>query len=156
MFYCRTRSPDKVSAPRRLEQTMPIHTDDNAVLQKTKELCRTILEQPELQSARQRVDAFLADESSRAQYDDLLTKGQALQEKQRNALPLSGEEIAEFEKNRENLLKNPVARGFLDAQEEMHQVRDAVQKYVAKTLEIGRVPEADDFSSCGAGCSCGH
>jgi cell fate (sporulation/competence/biofilm development) regulator YlbF (YheA/YmcA/DUF963 family) len=135
---------------------MPTLTEDNVVIQKTKELCQTILDQPDLQSARQRIDAFMADESSRAQYDGLVTKGQALQQKQQMATPLTSEEIADFEKHRETLLNNPVARGFLDAQEELHQVRDSVQKYVAKTLEIGRVPEPDDFSSCGHGCSCGH
>jgi cell fate (sporulation/competence/biofilm development) regulator YlbF (YheA/YmcA/DUF963 family) len=132
------------------------HTEENAVIQKTKELCQTILDQPEMQSARERIDTFMADEGSRAQYDDLVTKGQALQQKQQMSTPLTNEEIAEFERHRESLLKNPVARGFLDAQEELNQVRQSVQKYVAKTLEIGRVPETGDFESCGHGCSCGH
>jgi hypothetical protein len=69
---------------------------------------------------------------------------------------LSGEEITDFEQQRETLLNNPVARGFLDAQDELRQVQDSIRKYVTKTLEIGRVPEAEDFDSCGAGCSCGH
>ena len=135
---------------------MLTYTDENAVIQKTKELCQIILEQPEMQSARHRIDTFMADEGSRSLYDNVLMKGQALQQKQQMAMPLTGEEIAEFERHRETLLNNPVARGFLDAQEELHQVREAVQKYVAKTLEIGRIPGPEDFESCGAGCSCGH
>jgi hypothetical protein len=37
-----------------------IQTED-AIAQKTRELCETIMEQPQFQSIRQRVDAFMAD-----------------------------------------------------------------------------------------------
>ena len=77
-------------------------------------------------------------------------------EKQQQALPLSGEEISTFEQSREALFQNPVARGFLDAQEELHQMREGIHKYVNKTLELGRLPAEEDFESCGHGCNCGH
>jgi cell fate (sporulation/competence/biofilm development) regulator YlbF (YheA/YmcA/DUF963 family) len=131
--------------------------DDSPVIRKTKELCQIILEQPEIRSIRQRIDAFIGDERARAQYEELVTKGQALQQKQQQALPLSGEEIADFEQERDTLLSNPVARGFLDAQEELHQVRESIQKYVSKTLELGRLPSEQEMDAgCGHGCSCGH
>ena len=111
-----------------------------------------------MQTIRRRIDAFMGDEKTRAQYDGLMSKGQALQEKQQMSLPLSGEEIDGFERDREALLNNQVARGFLDAQEELHQVQESVQKYVAKTLELGRLPAEEDMSegSCGHGCGCHH
>src|SRR5438105_2024079 len=115
-------------------------TQDMSVAQKTKELCQTILDQPSMQSIRQRIDAFMGDEKAREQYDALVNKGQALQQKQQMSMPLSGEEIADFEQHREGLLSNPVARGFLDAQEELQQVQQSVQQYVNKTLELGRMP----------------
>jgi cell fate (sporulation/competence/biofilm development) regulator YlbF (YheA/YmcA/DUF963 family) len=132
--------------------------EDSPVIQKTKELCQTILEQPEIRSIRQRIDAFIGDEKARSQYEDLVSKGQALQQKQQQSLPLSGEEIADFEQERETLLSNPIARGFLDAQEELHQVQESIHKYVNKTLELGRLPSEQEMeaSSCGHGCSCGH
>ncbi len=54
------------------------------------------------------------------------------------------------------LLKNPVAVGFLDAQEEMHEIQNIVKKTVGKTIELGRIPLAEDLSegSCGSGCGC--
>jgi cell fate (sporulation/competence/biofilm development) regulator YlbF (YheA/YmcA/DUF963 family) len=82
----------------------------------------------------------MADEQTRAQYDGLLTKGQALQQKQQQSMPLTGEEISDFEQHRDSLLKNPVASGFLDAQEELRQVQESIHKYVNKTLELGRLP----------------
>ena len=132
--------------------------EETLVVQKTKELCQTILDQPEMRSIRQRVDAFMADEPTRALYDGLVSKGQALQQKQQMSLPLTGEEISDFEQHRDALMHNPVARAFLDAQEEMHQVQQTVTQYVTKTLELGRLPEPEDLhgGSCGHGCGCSH
>jgi cell fate (sporulation/competence/biofilm development) regulator YlbF (YheA/YmcA/DUF963 family) len=132
--------------------------EETPILQKTRELCQTILEQPTMRSIRERIDAFMGDEQARAQYDGLMNKGQALQQKQQMSLPLTGEEISDFEQHRDTLLQNPVARGFLDAQEEMHNVQQSIQKYVSKTLELGRIPTEDELSSggCGEGCGCGH
>lgn len=137
---------------------MQMTTEDSPVLQKTRELCQTIVEQPNMRAIRQRIDAFMADEAARGQYDSLMGKGQALQNKQQQGLPLSGEEIDEFEKHREALLNNPVARGFLDAQQELHEVQHSVHRYISKTLELGRMPTEEDLAegSCGSGCSCGH
>jgi cell fate (sporulation/competence/biofilm development) regulator YlbF (YheA/YmcA/DUF963 family) len=137
---------------------MTTTTEENAVTEKTLELCHAIVAQPDFGSIRQRIDAFMADDKSRAQYESLMTKGQALNEKQQRSLPLSGEEISDFEKHREELLNNPVARGFLDAQEALHEIQESVQKYVAKTLELGRVPTEEDLGggSCGHGCGCHH
>src|SRR6266566_9569017 len=128
--------------------------EETAVISKTKELCQAILDQPNMPSIRQRVDAFMGDEETRTHYDALMNKGQALEQKQQLSLPLSGEEIADFEQHREALLNNPVARGFLDAQEELHQVQEAVHQFVNKTLELGRMPTDEELSggSCGEGC----
>jgi cell fate (sporulation/competence/biofilm development) regulator YlbF (YheA/YmcA/DUF963 family) len=89
--------------------------EETVVVQKTRELCQAILDQPNMRDIRQRIDAFLGDEKSRAQYDGLMAKGQTLQQKQQSSMPLTGDEIDSFERDREALLKNPVARGFLDA-----------------------------------------
>jgi hypothetical protein len=75
------------------------------------------------------------------------------------SMPLSGEEIAAFEQDRDALLKNQVAKDFLDAQEELHQVQHSIQQYVGKTLELGRMPTEEDLNGggCGQGCGChGH
>lgn len=135
-----------------------IETETSAIKLKTKELCETILAEPSVTSIRQRIDKFMADDKARSQYETVMSKGQALHEKQHRSLPLSGEEISDFEKSREALLANAVARGFLDAQEELQEIQESIQKHVAKTLELGRLPIAEDFEggSCGHGCGCHH
>ena len=133
--------------------------EETPITRKTRELCQTILDEPSLQTLRQRIDNFMADEQTRAQYDGLLTKGQALQQKQQQSTPLTGEEISDFEQHRDSLLKNPVAHGFFDAQEELRQVQESIHKYVRKTLELGRLPSEEEMSDgcCGHdGCGCGH
>jgi len=136
-------------------------TQDSVITEKTRELCQAILDQPNLRSARQRIDSFVADDKARAQYEGLMAKGQALQQKQQRSQQLTGEEISAFEKDREALLNNPVARGFLEAQEELHHVHQSINQYVSKTLELGRIPTEADFEdehgSCGHdSCGCGH
>ena len=133
-------------------------TEETVITQKTRELCQAILDQPDLQSARQSIDRFMADDRARNQYENLMAKGQALQEKQQHSQPLTAEEISTFEKERDALMNNPVARGFLDAQEALHRVSESVSQQVSKTLELGRLPTEADFESgsCGHGCGCGH
>jgi cell fate (sporulation/competence/biofilm development) regulator YlbF (YheA/YmcA/DUF963 family) len=136
---------------------MTSETQESAVTQKTLELCQAILDQPEFQTIRRQVDVFLADEAAKGQYQLLMQQGELLQHKQQMGVPLSDEEIAQFEKSRESLLNNAVARDFLDAQQGMQKLQDSVVQYVSKTFELGRVPNPEDLSgSCGSGCGCHH
>src|SRR5262245_35770879 len=128
------------------------------LIDKTRELCQTILNQPEYQAIRQQIEAFMGSEDAKAQYQLLSEKGEYLQHKQNQGVRLSDEEVAAFEQERERFFSNPVARGFADAQQQMHKMQETVSQYVGKTFELGRVPEPDDFSSggCGPSCGCGH
>jgi cell fate (sporulation/competence/biofilm development) regulator YlbF (YheA/YmcA/DUF963 family) len=138
---------------------MQTTTEETLVLRKTKELCQAILDEPNMRSIRQRMDTFKNDEKTRTAYDDLVTKGQALQQKQQLSMELTKEEIADFEQHRDALLNNPIARDYLDAQEELHDVQHTIHQYVGKTLELGRMPAEEDIGGpCGSGGGCcgGH
>jgi cell fate (sporulation/competence/biofilm development) regulator YlbF (YheA/YmcA/DUF963 family) len=131
---------------------------EDAVRQKTLELCETIVQQPQFQSIRRRVESFMADAGAQKQYQSLSEKGRSLHERQHQGLPLDDREIASFESERDAFLKNSVSKGFVDAQEEMHEMQHEVQQFVSKTFELGRVPSDADFQegSCGHGCGCHH
>ena len=137
---------------------MPTQIEENSVTQKTRELCQAIVDLPNLRAARQQIDAFQSNETARGQYEVVMSKGQALQEKQARSQPLESAEIADFEKHRDDLMQNSIARGFLDAQEELHEMQHFIQKSISKTIELGRVPTEADFDagSCGDGCGCHH
>ena len=113
---------------------------DESVRQKTVELCEAIVQQPEFQSIRRRVDSFMADDKAQQLYQSLTEKGRSLHEKQHQGLPLDQKEVAAFESERDRLLANPVAKSFIDAQEEMHEMQEGVHKFIHKTFELGRLP----------------
>lgn len=133
-------------------------TEETAIIQKTRELCETIVAQPEFQAIRKQVDDFMADDTARSQYDLLVAKGEMLEQKRQMGLSLEDAEVADFNKHRDILVNNPVARGFLDAQQAMHDVQKSVGQYVAKTFELGRAPTEEDMSGCCGdhGCGCSH
>lgn len=134
-----------------------MQTAEETIIQKTRELCQIIVEQPEFKQIRQRIDAFMADDSAKSQYQQVAEKSQMLQHKQEMGAALNNDEVMDFEKHREALVNNPVARGFIEAQQEMHHVQETVSQYVSKTFELGRLPTDEDMSGgCGHGCGCHH
>jgi cell fate (sporulation/competence/biofilm development) regulator YlbF (YheA/YmcA/DUF963 family) len=133
-------------------------TLETTVLDKTRELCETIINQPEFENMRARIDQFLINDAARAQYQELTEQGEYLHHKQHQGVQLTQEEVESFERKRSAFMSNPVARGFMDAQDEAFKMRDLVAKYVTKTFELGRVPGEADFNEggCGEGCGCHH
>jgi cell fate (sporulation/competence/biofilm development) regulator YlbF (YheA/YmcA/DUF963 family) len=130
---------------------------NETIRRKTLDLCQAILEEPAMQDIRLRIDQFMINDEAKAQYEKVASQGQALQQKQQQSLPLSGEEITAFEADRDKLMDNPVASGFLQAQDDLHHLQKSIQDYVGKTLELGRIPTEDDLhGSCGHGCGCEH
>lgn len=133
-------------------------TTQDSVQQKTRELCQAIVDQPDFKEMRRQIEAFLGDENAKTQYQTVMKKGELLQHKQNMGAPLSNDEIMEFEKQRDALVNNPVARGFLDARQQMQKVQESVGQYVAMTFELGRTPTEEDLNGggCGSGCGCHH
>jgi len=130
---------------------------DNLVLRKTRELCESFLEQPEFHAIRKKVNTFMEDSDAKEDYEALLEKQEYLNHKQHQGVALSQQEVDEFDLHRKRVLGNPLAKEFLDAQQEVHKIQEWVSRYVAKTFEIGKVPSDDDFKDgcCGdTGCGC--
>lgn len=134
-----------------------VQTED-IILQKTRELCEAIVQQPQFQTIRRQVDTFMADAKAQQMYESLSEKGRHLQHKQQQGLQLAPAEISAFDAEREAFFRNPVAKGFVDAQESIHHMQDEVFQFVSKTFELGRVPSSADLESgsCGEGCGCHH
>jgi cell fate (sporulation/competence/biofilm development) regulator YlbF (YheA/YmcA/DUF963 family) len=109
-----------------------MHTQTNgALLQKTRELCETILKQPEYQSIRENMDKFMINTEAQQMYQELSEKGQYLQHKQQQGVQLENAEIEAFEKQREKFFNNPVAKNFVEAQQQMHEMQDQVNQYLS-------------------------
>ena len=128
---------------------------EGGIIQKTMDLCQAVAEQPDFQSLKQKLDAFMGNELVKFQYQQVNDLNNLLQMKQQDGLDLTPEEIAKFDVLREELLKNPVALGFFEAQKELQKLHEAVGRFVNKTFELGRRPEYEDVydGSC-TDCGC--
>ena len=128
------------------------------IKEKTEALCEAIAGQSEFKMLYAKIEAFMNDEKLKYEYDLLNQRGTLLQQKQEAGVKITEEEIAEFEKLRDELLDNPVICGFHDAQEEVQQLQDKIHQVIAKSFELGRVPGQEDFDFCSDGfgdCGCG-
>jgi cell fate (sporulation/competence/biofilm development) regulator YlbF (YheA/YmcA/DUF963 family) len=131
--------------------------DDSLVMRKTRELCEAIVAQPEFRSIQERVSAFEADAEARRLYDSLVERHQQLQRQQEMGRIIGDDEMDGFDKLRQQVFDNGVAKGFLDAREEAHNLQMSVRRFVSKTFELGRLPEPEDMDGggcCESGCSC--
>ncbi len=131
---------------------MTIALEESAVIEKTKELCAQIASDPSFLKLYASVETFLGDDAARLQYQSVHERGEDLHHKQHAGVELGASEIREFEAAREALLDNPVARDFLSAQRELENLQKEIGKYVGATIELGRVPNADDLAGSGGCC----
>ncbi len=135
-------------------------TESNVIL-KTRELCETISQDIEFLALQGQVERFLGDESAKLQYQSVHELGDQLHQKQQANVELSELEIKQFEEARQSLVENEVVSDFMAAQQSLQDIQKTITKYVGMTLELGRVPEAEDMQEadggggcCGGGCGC--
>lgn len=130
-------------------------TDDSAVMRKARELCAAIAEDTRFQELQKSVETFLDDDSARLMYQGVHERGSELHQKQGAGVELGESEIKEFEAARDTLMQNEVARSFMDAQGELEGLQQTIGKYIGMTLELGRVPTAEDIEKASGGGCCG-
>ena len=134
---------------------MSIVAEDSALIVKTKELCAQIASDSTFLELQAKVERFLSDDSARLQYQSVHERGEELHHKQHAGVELGATEIREFESAREALFENEIARDFLAAQRELETLQKEIGKYVGSTIELGRVPTADDLADKGGCCGGG-
>lgn len=133
---------------------MSIVSENSSVIAKTRELCAHIASDPLFLQLQESVERFLNDDGARLQYQSVHERGEELHQKQHAGIQLGAAEIREFETAREALFDNEVARDFLAAQQELETLQKEIRKYVGMTLELGRVPTAEDLAEAGGGGGC--
>lgn len=121
------------------------------------ELCEVLVDDGDVKNARLRAETFLADDAAVSLYREMATLGRALHQKQHQGEQPNDEEITRFNGLQDRCDANPVITSFLNAQEVLSGVAEAVNAFVSKTLESGRVPSAEEMvkkGGCGEGCGC--
>lgn len=122
---------------------------------KTRDLCEAILQDPKLKVAFADIERFLEDEVAKTAFSAMQAKGEELQAKQQAGIELSAGEVEAFNKLRGAVESNRVARAFLSAQDDLHQVQTSVNTWIGMTMELGRVPTEADFKESGESCGTG-
>ncbi len=102
------------------------------------------------------VREFFNDETARDRYETLSRIGRELAERQSQGNELTSDEISAYEDARAALDEVPGTAGFFDAQHQLQRLEGTLHAYITRTLQLGRVPEPEDFScgNCGSGCDC--
>jgi cell fate (sporulation/competence/biofilm development) regulator YlbF (YheA/YmcA/DUF963 family) len=140
-----------------LSTAMETNASESGLVLRAQDLCQSIVDQPDFQSLKERLDAFMADEYLKFQFGQINQLGNILQMKQSHGMDLKEEEITQFETMREEFVANPVAKGYLDAQQEVQKIHQMLGRFLDKTFELGRRPEFDDVRDCSCtGCGCGN
>ena len=134
---------------------MTLLAEESTIITKTKELCAEIAGSPVFTELQAKIECFLSDDAARTQYQSVHEMGEQLHQKQHAGLELGGAEIKAFETARDALFANPVACDFMDAQHKLEKLQKQIGKYVSMTLELGRVPTADDLAESGGCCGGG-
>jgi cell fate (sporulation/competence/biofilm development) regulator YlbF (YheA/YmcA/DUF963 family) len=131
---------------------------ETPVIEKTKELCNVLVNQASFKELQAQIQDFMDSSEVQEMYKGLGDKQGILQQKQEAGMPLTDEEIADFNQDREAVLANPVAKGFIDSQQSMKDLQKTLTAYLSLTFELGRCPTADEVdesqNASGGGC-CG-
>jgi len=135
---------------------------NSSIIEKTRDLCSLILTSPEYKGNLEKIEAFFADVSAQQSYREFSQLGELLNEKQ-HAGELTQDDVANYEKKQSELRENPVVDGFMSAEESLNAIARQISQHVGKSLELGRLPDPEDFDSSGCcggggggGCGCSH
>jgi cell fate (sporulation/competence/biofilm development) regulator YlbF (YheA/YmcA/DUF963 family) len=126
--------------------------------EKIRELCEALLQDDEVQAARERIELFLNNPDATRGYAQLANMGEALQQKRMSGGEISEEEGQAFETLRGQVVENPDVQAFMEARGMLEDIQGTIMAYVGRTLELGRVATERDVApqggSCGTGCGC--
>jgi len=122
---------------------------------KARELCAEIANDSRFTTLQKDVESFMNNDEAKLMYQSVHERGSELHQKQQAGVELGAAEISEFEAARDELMNNSVAKSFMDAQGELETLQKAIGQFVGLTLELGRVPSADDLAEAQGGGCCG-
>jgi cell fate (sporulation/competence/biofilm development) regulator YlbF (YheA/YmcA/DUF963 family) len=128
---------------------------ESLITQRTLDLCQAIVDQEDFQTLKQKLDAFMSNELLKFQYQQVSGLGEMIRTRQMQGAELPMDDVAKFEVLRDSFLNDPVAKGFLDAQDQLQQLHETVSRFLNKTFELGKRPEYEDVhdGSC-RDCNC--
>ena len=127
------------------------------------ELAAAFAQSQKVVSAKARIGLFYQNPEATDTFRKVSEYGETLRNKHMEGMPPSEEEIAEFDKLRQNVIDNPLCKGFLEARQELDTLLSEVNQYLVMSIEKGAAPTDEEVAeamtqqmsscSCGGGCS---
>lgn len=130
-----------------------------AITAQIEALCAAIAADPEIQSARNAAETFLADEQAVSLYREVMNLGRTLEQRHRSGAELEPSDVARFQSLQDQADQHDGIQSFMAAQDALQSIANTVNGFITKTLEKGRVPALDEVmggGGCcgGGGCGC--
>lgn len=133
---------------------MAILLEPTSIDEKARELCQYVVDQPDFAAGRRQIEAFLDDAEAQSVYRAWQEKAQELHRMGHEGLQPNDSDLQEFEHLRQAVFSNEIASSFTEAEEKMNGIFATVTKLLQQTLQLGRVPSAEEMAANESGC-CG-
>lgn len=123
------------------------------------ELASAFAQSQKVVSAKARIGLFYQNPAATDLFRKVSEYGETLRNKHMEGMPPSESEIAEFDKLRQDVVNNPLCKGFLEARQELDELLAVVNQYMVMAIEKGVAPTdeevADAMTQQMSSCSCG-
>ena len=123
------------------------------------ELASAFAQSQKVVSAKARIGLFYQNPAATDLFRKVSEYGETLRNKHMEGMPPSESEIAEFDKLRQDVVNNPLCKGFLEARQELDEMLAVVNQYMVMAIEKGTAPTdeevADAMTQQMSSCSCG-
>ncbi len=128
----------------------------------TTELAAAFAQSQKVISARARIGLFYQNAEATDLFRKVNEYGEELRNKHMAGMPPSEEEIAKFDKLRQDVVANPVCAGFLESRQLLDDLLGTVNQYLCLAIDSGKAPTDEEVAaamsqqmsacSCGGGC----
>lgn len=127
------------------------------------ELASAFAQSQKVVSAKARIGLFYQNPAATELFRKVSDYGETLRNKHMEGMPPTESEIAEFDKLRQDVVNNPLCKGFLEARQELDEMLAVVNQYMVMAIEKGSAPTDEEvaeamtqqMSSCSCGGHCG-
>ena len=123
------------------------------------ELATAFAQSQKVVSAKARIGLFYQNPAATDLFRKVSEYGETLRNKHMEGMPPSESEIAEFDKLRQDVVNNPLCKGFLEARQELDELLSVVNQYMVMAIEKGSAPTDEEVAAAMSqqmsACSCG-
>ncbi len=128
----------------------------------TTELAAAFAQSQKVISAKARIGLFYQNAEATDLFRKVNEYGEELRNKHMAGMPPSDEEIAKFDKLRQDVVANPICSGFLEGRQLLDDLLGTVNQYLCLAIDMGKAPTDEEVAeamnqqmsacSCGGGC----